>query len=164
MASAGDLTILGNSLRKAVEEQIAPDEQVLFCLKSKRKVIVVLSNRLLVVSAGLFHAVSEAMSFAFHDITGIQVEKGLFEAEIAIIASSYRRSIVVTKGELKEFEPYLARLRELIHKAKAGVGSPSNSIDADEAISKLERLAALHQAGALTDEEFKVVKAKLLGL
>lgn len=164
MASAGDLTILGSSLRKAVEEQIAPDEQVLFCLKSRHQVIVVLSNRLLVVFAGPFHAVSRAMSFDFHDITGIQIEKGLFEAEIAIIASSYRRGIVVTKGEVKEFEPYLARLRELIHKAKAGIGDPSNSTDADEAISKLERLAALHQAGALTDEEFKVAKAKLLEL
>lgn len=163
MASAGDLTILGSSLRKAVEEQIAPDEQVLFCLKANQ-VIVVLSNRLLVVSAGPFHAVTEAMSSDFRDITGIQVEKGLFEAQIVIIASNYRCSIVVTRGELKEFEPYLARLRVLIHKAKAGVGAPSNSTDADEAISKLERLAALHQTGALTDEEFKVAKAKLLGL
>jgi multidrug resistance efflux pump len=65
---------------------------------------------------------------------------------------------------LKEFEPYLARLRVLIHKSKAAVGTPSNSTDADEAISKLERLAALHQTGALTDEEFKVAKEKLLGL
>jgi hypothetical protein len=164
MASAGDLAILGNSLRKAVEEQIAPNEQVLFCLKSKRKVMVVLSNRLLVVSAGPFHAVTEAISSDFRDITGIQVEKGLFEAQIVIIASNYRRSIVVTRGELKEFEPYLARLRVLIHKSKAGVGAPSNSTDADEVISKLERLATLHQTGALTDEEFKVAKAKLLGL
>jgi multidrug resistance efflux pump len=64
---------------------------------------------------------------------------------------------------LKEFEPYLARLRVLIHKSKAGVGA-HRSTDADEAVSKLERLAALHQTGALTDEEFKVAKAKLLGL
>ena len=32
-----------------------------------------------------------------------------------------------------------------------------------DAIAKLERLAALHQRGALTDAEFAAAKAKLLG-
>ena len=96
MASAGDLTILSRGLRKAVEEQIAPDEQVLFCLKSRAQVIVVLSNRLLVVYAGLVG--SDAVSFDFYDVTGIQVTKELIEATITIITPSYRRGIVVTKG------------------------------------------------------------------
>ena len=36
--------------------------------------------------------------------------------------------------------------------------------ESDEVISQLERLAILHKTGDLTDEEFSVAKAKLLGL
>lgn len=42
----------------------------------------------------------------------------------------------------------------------AGTGSPA---DADERIARLEKLAALHAAGALTAEEFAAEKARLLG-
>ncbi len=34
----------------------------------------------------------------------------------------------------------------------------------DEAVDQLTKLAALHQQGVLTDEEFAAEKAKLLGL
>ncbi|MBS1991529.1 MAG: SHOCT domain-containing protein [Cyanobacteria bacterium SZAS LIN-3] len=40
---------------------------------------------------------------------------------------------------------------------------PSNGGKADMA-KDLERLRELHDAGVLTDEEFKAAKAKLLGL
>jgi hypothetical protein len=35
--------------------------------------------------------------------------------------------------------------------------------DEDDEIAQLERLAALHQRGALSDDEFAAAKAKLLG-
>lgn len=35
--------------------------------------------------------------------------------------------------------------------------------DADDLIARLEKLAALHSAGALTDDEFAAAKAQLLG-
>ncbi len=34
---------------------------------------------------------------------------------------------------------------------------------ADDLLSKLERLAALHASGALTDDEFAAVKASIIG-
>lgn len=34
----------------------------------------------------------------------------------------------------------------------------------DEALDQLQKLSALHSAGALTDEEFAAAKAKILGL
>ena len=34
---------------------------------------------------------------------------------------------------------------------------------ADDLLSKLERLAALHASGALTDSEFAAVKASIIG-
>ena len=33
----------------------------------------------------------------------------------------------------------------------------------DDVIAQIEKLSALHQSGALTDEEFAAAKAKLLG-
>jgi hypothetical protein len=52
----------------------------------------------------------------------------------------------------------------------AGIGMPAMAVsvasaaaDDDDPIAKLERLAKLHQAGALTDEEFTAQKSKLLG-
>ncbi len=50
----------------------------------------------------------------------------------------------------------------------AGVGMPAMAVAAaapaeEDPIAKIERLAQLHQAGALTDEEFAAQKAKLLG-
>lgn len=35
---------------------------------------------------------------------------------------------------------------------------------ADDTTAELERLAGLHQSGALTDDEFAAAKAKLLGI
>jgi hypothetical protein len=40
---------------------------------------------------------------------------------------------------------------------------PNPSPDQDDAVTKLERLAALHVSGALTDDEFAAHKARLLG-
>ncbi len=50
----------------------------------------------------------------------------------------------------------------------AGVGMPAMAAAPaapaeEDPIAKIERLAQLHQAGALTDEEFAAQKAKLLG-
>ncbi len=43
--------------------------------------------------------------------------------------------------------------------AVAPTGLPS-----DDAIAKIERLAALHESGALSDEEFSALKARALSL
>ncbi|GAA5230081.1 SHOCT domain-containing protein [Arthrobacter cryoconiti] len=40
---------------------------------------------------------------------------------------------------------------------------PLQEAPADDLLSKLERLAALHSSGALTDAEFAAVKASIIG-
>jgi hypothetical protein len=46
-----------------------------------------------------------------------------------------------------------------------GTGTPASteSVRLDDPLEVLERLAALHRAGALSDEEFETKKAELLG-
>ena len=42
--------------------------------------------------------------------------------------------------------------------------APAASGISDDALDQLQKLSALHSAGALTDEEFAAAKAKILGL
>lgn len=60
---------------------------------------------------------------------------------------------------------------DAIHRAIAGARSGSHAQPADQPpaagrdpIVDLERLASLHERGALTDEEFSVAKRSLLGM
>ena len=47
--------------------------------------------------------------------------------------------------------------------APAAAADPAGGIS-DDALDRLQKLSALHSAGALTDEEFAAAKAKILGL
>jgi hypothetical protein len=42
--------------------------------------------------------------------------------------------------------------------------APAAAAPADDTTAELERLAQLHQSGALTDDEFAAAKSKLLGI
>jgi hypothetical protein len=48
--------------------------------------------------------------------------------------------------------------------APAPAPAPAAAAPADDTTAELERLAQLHQSGALTDEEFAAAKSKLLGI
>lgn len=48
--------------------------------------------------------------------------------------------------------------------AEGGAGTAAPIDDADARITRIERLAALHEKGVLTDEEFAAEKARVLGL
>lgn len=45
----------------------------------------------------------------------------------------------------------------------APAAAPAAAPPTEDLTSKIERLAALHQSGALTDEEFAAAKQKILG-
>jgi hypothetical protein len=153
MPCARDLSILSRGLRRVVAKHIASGEQVLFCLKIGNQALVALDNRLLVIFAGLVYG-SEVISIEYKDITSVEVKKGLIEADILLTTPSSNHNITLLNLELREFRPYLDHLTQLIHEAKTSSG----------ALSELERLAALYKNGALTDEEFRAAKAKLLSL
>ena len=48
--------------------------------------------------------------------------------------------------------------------AAAPAPGPAAAPAPTDSVSEIERLAALHQSGALTDEEFSAAKAKALGI
>ena len=57
----------------------------------------------------------------------------------------------------------MAQLQQLFPGAQIGVQQQRAGDEQDDQLAQLERLAALHQRGALSDAEFAAAKAKLLG-
>ncbi|MBP5575126.1 MAG: SHOCT domain-containing protein [Bacilli bacterium] len=58
-----------------------------------------------------------------------------------------------------------ATLRELLYKAVQKVNEGPKEFDfteSEDTVSKLERLAKLHESGAISDEEYQEAKQKIL--
>lgn len=83
------------------------------------------------------------------------------------IISGIKKTVVVSlyNGEKINFYLYkAATLRELLYEAVKRVTGGTQEYDAteDDDVTKLERLAKLHDSGALSDEEFAEAKQKIL--
>ena len=81
-------------------------------------------------------------------------------------------AIVIPTARRSEYEPQVEELRRLVAGSTsrqgpgaetAVPGSQAAGGGAGETVSLLERLAALHASGSLSDEEFERAKRKLLG-
>lgn len=97
--------------------------------------------------------------------------------EVKIVSGIKKRVIVCTTSGDKNLYLYKAdTLRQLLYEAVNRInGAPSKEtpkvVDAkvepvpqdEDMLSKLERLAKLHESGALSDEEFAKAKEKILG-
>lgn len=60
--------------------------------------------------------------------------------------------------------PQQAAPQQPVAAAPAAPANPESNEITDDTIAQVEKLSSLHQAGALTDEEFAAAKARLLGL
>jgi hypothetical protein len=63
---------------------------------------------------------------------------------------------------LKKWKPHLDRLREFIAEAKRQSAAHDTAASAASLARELGELAELHQAGALTADEFAEAKTRLL--
>lgn len=183
MPVVGNLEILNSRERRLVEENLNPGEKVLFCLVGAYdQALVALEERLLIVKVGMIAGATfggRVASFHYKDITGIEVNTGLVTGVIEISTPSYQATeekdfwsterdrdpaklsncLPIYKTNLKEYQPYLERLREMIKKAKR---EESIKRESEDVASQIERLWQLYQAGALTEEEFQIAKKRLL--
>ena len=103
--------------------------------------------------------------------SGATTIKIFYEAisDVKVIPSFKKQVIIYTKGGkqqsfyLYKANTFVATLHRIMEEREN-----SNVVEAevkpkDDDLSKLERLAKLHESGALTDEEFAKAKAKILG-
>ena len=84
------------------------------------------------------------------------------------ILSGIKKTVIITLKNGEKIKLYLykdATLRQLLYEAVQRVNGETKKEDVPEItdpISQLERLAKLHESGALSDEEFAEAKQKLL--
>ena len=97
--------------------------------------------------------------------------------EVKIVSGIKKRVIVCTNSGDKNLYLYKAdTLRQLLYEAVNRVSGETPKAEAkvvdakvepvpqdEDMLSKLERLAKLHESGALSDEEFAKAKEKILG-
>jgi len=101
-----------------------------------------------------------AEQFPYNKISSVGFKTGMMAADLLIDSSG--ASVVklewVDKSEVQELCEFLnSRAHSMSNQP-----IPVSPTDGDDIISKLERLAALKQSGALTEEEFLQAKTKLL--
>ena len=92
----------------------------------------------------------------YRDIDDVKITSGIKKTVIVLLKN----------GEKVVFYLYkAATLRELLYQAVQRVNGESQVVDnqpEEDCVTQLERLAKLHESGALSDEEFLAAKQKLL--
>jgi hypothetical protein len=175
---AGGVEVLDEKARRLLEENLRAGETVEFCLIGRRvkaaqtnDVLAALDERILVVRYGvvarnnpIWGGGTEAVSLYYTDMSGLDLRKTLLEGSIRIDRPGLPLppQIAVDKSRLDEYRPYINRINEKIHEAKHG--SASNAPAGTEFIEELERLADLRNSGALTEEEFRQAKRRMLSV
>lgn len=190
---AGGAELLNKKLRKLAEQNMSEDETIEFCLVHPNppwsQAIVALNDRLLVIKPGMAAGATfgaRVTSFYYRDINGIEVNTGLINGVVEINTPSYQGTgqkdfwnvknedkdpykvtncLPISKPHLKDYKPYIDRLRVMIREAKQErvATQPPQSRNDSSLSSELEKLASLRASGVLTDEEFQQAKKRLLG-
>lgn len=183
---AGDADVLDRSVRKALLRALEGDERPLFCVRAPAgQAIVALSRRLLIVKSGPSSTSlgAKVAGYRYDEIAAISIQPGEVNSviEVAPLRGRPRRewwhswiafedplkaatTVVVPTGDLEDYEVVVERLRALVERSRGRSRSAeaTAAADDDDLVPSLERLSALHAAGALTDAEFERAKRALL--
>lgn len=120
--------------------------------------LVATDRRVLFVDKGMFGARLRVEDFGYDKITSIQYATGMILGKIVIFASGNKAEIVnVQKDQAKITAE---RIRLFI--GSGSNHSTSSTSSGSGMLDELERLAALHSRGILTEAEFAMAKIKLL--
>jgi len=126
-------------------------------------VLVATNKRLVFVDKGI--AKLRVEDFPYDKVTSIQYKTGLLMGTITIFASGNRAEIQnVVKESCKDFADYV-RARVTSATAHASHPPPPATVSEPpiDVLGQLERLGKLREQGILTEEEFSLQKARILG-
>lgn len=146
---------------KALLDVLGPDEiperAVKGTLGSGNGLLVGTDRRAIFIDKGLIGLRVE--EYPYDKISSIQFKTGMMLGEISIHTSGTAAEIKnVQKAETRTFAEWL---RTRISQKAAPSGTASTQ---DDPMSQLAKVAELHKAGILTDEEFAAKKKQLLGI
>ena len=106
----------------------------------------------------------EGFKIYYKDIDDVKIIYGIKKTVIVSLKNGENINLYLYKADT---------LRKLLYDAvqkvnKSVIEEPVIEVEPeskkDDCISELERLVALHEKGALTDEEFSIAKKKILGI
>lgn len=122
-------------------------------------VLFATEKRLLYMHKGLLWG-RHVASFPYEEITSLQYSSALISCCLHIHTGGRTVLLKETGPDVGDFAERVRHLMAAFREKQ----SPSSPESASSMLSALERLAALHASGALTDEEFTAAKRKLLDM
>ncbi|MFF2043243.1 SHOCT domain-containing protein [Kitasatospora sp. NPDC058170] len=154
---------------RTVEANVVPDERPVASTAGRhpdhfrRGVLVLTTQRLLFLKDG-----KPPIPVPLAAVTDATVTRTRINGEVLLVVAltgSHRFEDVVKAEVFAEQVRAAAQLaRDAAHKAVAApAAGPAAASSGAELLDQLERLASLHGAGALTDEEFSRAKQRLIG-
>jgi len=165
----------------SLEENLRPGEPIKVVVEGAHgQVIVGTDSRLFVIKPGFMAGASfgaEVTSWGYKNLVGVQVHKGMLTGSVTVQApgqeghrGSYWGSnksdpakapnAIPVAAEWPKVKEAVAKLQHLIDDSHNPSATPtSDGSLADE----MRKLAELHDAGVLADEEFAAAKQRLLG-
>jgi hypothetical protein len=124
--------------------------------EAKTWIIVITNLRLLFLDKGMFYGLKQ-VDMPLSQISSIAHRTGFFFGEIEVATASGKRKIEsISKRDVLKIASIISGL---IHGGRA---RPTPASAGSDLASQLERLAVLHEKGALTEEEFHLSKSNLL--
>jgi len=166
---------LPGNLGKAYKDNVTPSEHAdVMIVPAAGQALVVLNNRVLIIKAGIGGGVwalgARCKSFSYEDISSIDLQVSTYGGHLQITGAGIVESqqgmavsenaVVFQKEYKEEMKAACALIRERVEMARRNksLAVPSTP----DLASQVQKLAELHSAGALTDEEFSAAKQKLL--
>lgn len=131
-------------------------------LKTGNRSLVVLSNeRFLFLEASTFSNSGSTQSIRYDNVQAVTAVQGWFMDKLSIDLGARVITIDPCMQGTAKIVANIANkwLKELADKKATQIQTPSST---ETTLDKLEKLAKLHQMGALSDEEFNTEKQKLL--
>lgn len=174
-----------------MEKQGIPDggESILAAAGLTSQALIATETRLFVVKVGVLAGSTGGGRYVglhYSDVTAIQTQLGIMNGTLSVQAPGYGATqtgdfwssknqqdplklpnvISWSKMEDKKFADELAYMRQRIQESKGSraVAATPGAAPAQQLTEELERIAALHAQGHLTDDEFAAAKSKLFGL
>ncbi len=177
---AGGVEVLGRRLRRELDLNAKPGEQVQLCVRGALgQALVCLDDRILIVKRGLsagatFGAISATIYY--RDVTGVQIGRRIFSGWIEIHSPSFQggdrtrtlqnpakhdpfrqpNCLPMRRRHSAAYHESLAQIRGLV---AAGKSEPDHL----PVIDQLERLAMLRRRGDIDEREFELAKGRILG-
>ena len=127
--------------------------------KNRNGVVVATNERVFFFEKGRLWG-SQLEEFRYENITSVQYSTGFIGGEITITVAGNTAKIDMVPEML--CKPFAEAVQNIISERNLLTKKPVGNPPDDDLLAKLERLAALKQAGMLTNEEFTAAKMKLL--